>query len=52
MCLLVGTRLSVTARAGLDDALAGSPMLSIGLAPPYVAGTHVHSDDLRGRWRS
>ena len=47
LCLLVGTRLSVTARAGLDDALASVPTLSIGSASPYVAGTHMHSDDLR-----
>jgi acetolactate synthase-1/2/3 large subunit len=48
LCLLVGTRLSVTARGGLDDALAGVPMISIGSAPPYLPSTHVHTDDLRG----
>jgi acetolactate synthase-1/2/3 large subunit len=48
VCLLVGTRLSVTSRAGLDDVLASVPVLSIGSAPPYVASTHVHTDDLRG----
>ncbi len=48
LCLLVGTRLSVTSRAGLDDMLASVPMLSIGSASPYVACAHVHSDDLRG----
>ncbi|MFL6087513.1 MAG: thiamine pyrophosphate-binding protein [Mycobacterium sp.] len=48
LCLLVGTRLSVTSRAGLDDVLASVPMLSIGSASPYVACAHVHSDDLRG----
>jgi acetolactate synthase I/II/III large subunit len=47
VCLLVGTRMSVTARAGLDDALASVPTLSIGSAPPYLACTHVHTDDLR-----
>jgi acetolactate synthase-1/2/3 large subunit len=47
LCLVVGTRLSVTARAGLDDALAGVRTVSIGSAPPYLACTHVHSDDLR-----
>lgn len=46
LCLLVGTRLSVTARAGLDAALASVPVYSIGSAPPYLACTHVHSDDL------
>jgi acetolactate synthase I/II/III large subunit len=47
VCLVVGTRLSVTARAGLDDALAAVPTVSIGSAPPYLACTHVHTDDLR-----
>ena len=48
LCLLVGTRLSVTARTGLDDALASTRTYSIGSAPPYVPCTHVHTDDLRG----
>jgi acetolactate synthase-1/2/3 large subunit len=48
LCLLVGTRLSVTSRAGLDDALAAVPVLSIGSAPPFVPCDHVHTDDLRG----
>jgi acetolactate synthase-1/2/3 large subunit len=48
MCLLVGTRLSVTARTGLDDALSRVPTYSIGSAPPYVPCTHAHTDDLRG----
>jgi acetolactate synthase I/II/III large subunit len=48
VCLVVGTRLSVTARAGLDDALAAVRTVSIGSAPPYLACTHVHTDDLRG----
>jgi acetolactate synthase I/II/III large subunit len=47
LCLVVGTRLSVTARAGLDDALAAVHTISIGSAPPYLACTHVHTDDLR-----
>jgi acetolactate synthase-1/2/3 large subunit len=47
LCLIVGTRLSVTARAGLDDALAAVRTVSIGSAPPYLACTHVHTDDLR-----
>src|ERR1700756_4874629 len=51
LCLLVGTRLSVTARTGLDDALAGVRTVSIGSAPPYVPCTHVHTDDLRGSLR-
>ncbi|OBG22335.1 thiamine pyrophosphate-binding protein [Mycobacterium sp. 852002-51057_SCH5723018] len=51
VCLVVGTRLSVTARTGLDDALAAVPTVSIGSAPPYVPATHVHTDDLRGSLR-
>ncbi len=51
LCLVVGTRLSVTARAGLDDALASVPTLSIGSAPPYLPCTHVHTDDLRASLR-
>ncbi|HEY9265281.1 MAG TPA: thiamine pyrophosphate-dependent enzyme, partial [Mycobacterium sp.] len=47
ICVLVGTRMPVTARAGLDDVLATVPTYSIGSAPPYTPCTHVHSDDLR-----
>jgi acetolactate synthase I/II/III large subunit len=47
LCLVAGTRLAVTQRAGLDDALAAVRMVSIGSAPPYLACTHVHTDDLR-----
>jgi acetolactate synthase-1/2/3 large subunit len=48
LCLLVGTRMSVTARTGLDEVLASVPVVSIGSAAPYVPCTHVHTDDLRG----
>jgi acetolactate synthase-1/2/3 large subunit len=48
VCLVVGTRLSVTARAGLDDALAAARTISIGSAPPYLPCTHVYTEDLRG----
>jgi acetolactate synthase-1/2/3 large subunit len=51
LCLVVGTRLSVTARSGLDDALAAVRTISIGSAPPYLACTHVHTDDLRASLR-
>jgi acetolactate synthase-1/2/3 large subunit len=47
LCLVAGTRLAVTQRAGLDDALAAVRVVSIGSAPPYLACTHVHTDDLR-----
>lgn len=48
LCLLVGTQLSVTARAGLDEALAAVPTYSIGSATPFVPSTHVCTEDLRG----
>ncbi|MGX9789990.1 thiamine pyrophosphate-binding protein [Mycobacterium sp. MMS18-G62] len=48
LCLLVGTRMSVTSRTGLDDALAKVPLVSIGSAPPYLPCIHVHTQDLRG----
>src|SRR6185369_6696446 len=48
LCLLVGTRMTVTARTGLDDALASVPVFSIGSAAPYVPCTHVRTDDLKG----
>ncbi|WP_368681732.1 thiamine pyrophosphate-binding protein [Mycobacterium intracellulare] len=51
LCLVVGTRLSVTARAGLDDSLAAVRTVSVGSAPPYPACTHVHTDDLRASLR-
>ncbi len=51
VCLVVGTRLTVTARSGLDDALAAVRTVSIGSAPPYLPCTHVHTDDLRGSLR-
>jgi acetolactate synthase-1/2/3 large subunit len=47
VCLLVGTRLPVTARAGLDGPLAQCRTLSMGSAPPYLPCTHVHTEDLR-----
>lgn len=48
LCLLVGTRMTVTARAGLESALAATSVYSIGSDPPHLACTHVHTDDLRG----
>lgn len=47
VCLLVGARLPVTARAGLDAALAAVKTLSVGSAAPFVPCTHVHTEDLR-----
>ena len=40
--------MSVTARTGLDDALAAVSVYSIGSTAPYVPCTHVYTDDLRG----
>ncbi|CAM2939356.1 thiamine pyrophosphate-binding protein [Mycobacterium intermedium] len=51
VCLVVGTRLSVTARAGLEEALASVQTVSIGSAPPYLACTHVHTENLRDSLR-
>lgn len=51
LCLVVGTRLSVTARTGLEDALAGVRTVSIGSAPPYLPCTHVQTADLRASLR-
>ncbi|MQY33789.1 Acetolactate synthase isozyme 3 large subunit [Streptomyces sp. RB17] len=39
LCVLVGTRLPVLARGGLDRALAGTDVVSLGPEPPFVAGT-------------
>ncbi|WP_024801580.1 thiamine pyrophosphate-binding protein [Nocardia sp. BMG51109] len=47
LCLLVGTRMPVTARAGLDDALRGPALASVGAEPPYPASVHATSADLR-----
>lgn len=46
LCLLVGTRLPITARAGLDAALAGTRVVSIGAELPYLPTTHSTSTDL------
>ncbi|WP_035804894.1 thiamine pyrophosphate-binding protein [Kitasatospora mediocidica] len=37
-CLLVGTRLPLMARAGLDPALAGTPVVCLDPEPPFVPG--------------
>jgi acetolactate synthase I/II/III large subunit len=47
LCLIVGTRLAMTARSGLDDGLATVPTLSIGAVAPFVPCTHIHCTDLR-----
>ena len=47
VCLLVGARLPVTARVGIEHALTSTLTLSIGAETPFVPAVHVHSDDLR-----
>ncbi|WP_051926603.1 thiamine pyrophosphate-binding protein [Streptomyces durhamensis] len=39
LCLLVGTRLPLLARGGLDEALAATDVVCLGPEPPFVAGT-------------
>ncbi|WP_328665884.1 thiamine pyrophosphate-binding protein [Streptomyces sp. NBC_00322] len=38
LCILVGTRLPLLARGGLDQALATTPVVCIDPEPPFVAG--------------
>ncbi|MFF3744300.1 thiamine pyrophosphate-binding protein [Streptomyces kronopolitis] len=44
VCLLVGTRLPLMARGGLDRALATTDVLCLGPEPPFVAGTTLGGD--------
>ncbi|MEV5483586.1 MULTISPECIES: thiamine pyrophosphate-binding protein [Streptomyces] len=44
VCLLVGTRLPLLARGGLDRALAATDVLCVGPEPPFVAGTALGGD--------
>ncbi|MCX5044983.1 thiamine pyrophosphate-binding protein [Aldersonia sp. NBC_00410] len=46
VCLLVGTRMPVTTRGGLDELLAGTVVTSIGAEPPHIRSTHAVSTDL------
>ncbi|WP_280312456.1 thiamine pyrophosphate-dependent enzyme, partial [Nocardia abscessus] len=46
LCLLVGTRLPVPTRAGLETSLADRTVASIGVAPPYLPTIHATSTDL------
>ncbi|GAY17950.1 acetolactate synthase [Mycobacterium sp. shizuoka-1] len=47
LCLVVGTRLPLMARGGLDAALGAVPLASIGAEAPYLPTVHVESHDLR-----
>lgn len=51
VCLVVGTRLPLMARGGLDAALGSVPIVSIGAEVPYLPATHVESHDLRSSLR-
>ncbi|MDH6126342.1 thiamine pyrophosphate-binding protein [Kitasatospora sp. GP82] len=44
VCLLVGTRLPAMARAGLDQALSGIPVICVDPEPPFVPGTALRGD--------
>lgn len=46
-CLLIGTRLTMTARSGLDEALAETTTLSVGSATPFVDAVHIQVSDLK-----
>ncbi|MGF6882083.1 acetolactate synthase-1/2/3 large subunit [Nocardia sp. GAS34] len=46
LCLLVGTRMPVTARTGLDEALAHTTVASLSAEPPYLDTVHATSTDL------
>ncbi|MFC9996515.1 thiamine pyrophosphate-binding protein [Nocardia sp. NPDC127526] len=46
LCLLIGTRMPITARAGLDEVLAHVSLASIGAAAPFLPSVHVRSTDL------
>ena len=48
VCLVVGTRLPVTTRAGLDAALAATTVVSIGADTPFVPSLHAMTNDLGG----
>ncbi|MFE6863333.1 thiamine pyrophosphate-binding protein [Nocardia sp. NPDC057668] len=46
LCLLIGTRLPVTDRAGLEDALDAVPLAGIGAEIPFLPAIHAHAADL------
>ncbi|TQC47136.1 thiamine pyrophosphate-binding protein [Rhodococcus sp. WS4] len=51
VCLLVGTRLPVMARGGLDTVLEKTLVYSVGSAQPYLQTHHVPTRDLRATLR-
>ncbi|WP_067673623.1 thiamine pyrophosphate-binding protein [Nocardia miyunensis] len=46
LCLLVGTRMPVTARAGLESALSGTVVAAVGAERPYPDAVHATSTNL------
>ncbi|MGX1805001.1 thiamine pyrophosphate-binding protein [Nocardia sp. NPDC055321] len=46
LCLLVGTRMPVTDRAGLEDALRAVPLASVGAEIPFLPSIHARGADL------
>ncbi|WP_433625594.1 thiamine pyrophosphate-binding protein [Nocardia sp. CA-120079] len=46
LCLIVGTPMPITARAGLDELLADRTVAHIGVAAPYLSAIHATSTDL------
>ncbi|WP_052280166.1 thiamine pyrophosphate-binding protein [Nocardia vulneris] len=46
MCLIIGTPMPITARTGLDDALTGCAVASLGVVPPHLPAIHATSTDL------
>ncbi|WP_338769754.1 thiamine pyrophosphate-binding protein [Nocardia vulneris] len=46
MCLIIGTPMPITARTGLDDALTGCAVASLGVVPPHLPAMHATSTDL------
>ncbi|WP_306364696.1 thiamine pyrophosphate-binding protein [Nocardia sp. CC227C] len=46
LCLLVGTRMPITARAGMEDALGALTVASIGAEAPFLTSLHAHSTEL------
>ncbi|MGL6233870.1 MAG: thiamine pyrophosphate-binding protein [Segniliparus sp.] len=52
VCLLVGTRAPEQTRCGLEAALKGVEVLSLGERPPHIEAAHLLTTDLRGTLRA
>ncbi|EFV12430.2 thiamine pyrophosphate-binding protein [Segniliparus rugosus] len=51
VCLLIGTRAPEQTRCGLEQALKGVEVLSLGERPPHIEAAHLLTSDLRGTLR-